>query len=149
MDEKAICLLCHVQVTEFKRSKLERHMQLKHEELRNQPAAERNVHINKLKETYFAKKQYCIKPKVDRILMASYKICHQIAVRGKVWTEGEIIKDCLLIAAKTIHNNSLEFEKIQLSTSTVERRVRVLAANIQSQIVDQLNQACYIGIAID
>ena len=121
-------------------------MQSKHEELGNQPAAERNVDINKLKEAYFAKKQYFIKPKVDRISMASYKICHQIAVRGKGWTEGEIIKDCLLIAAKTIHNNSLEFEKIQLSASTVESAgestSRQIFSHASVKIVDQLNQAC-------
>ena len=115
-------------------SKLERHLKMKHQELKDKP----KQYFEKLREnlTIQAKKLRKLSTIPDKAQMASYKIAQLLAKRKKSHIDAEsIIQPALAIAAEImIGSEAVEkFRKIPLSHQTISRRIGDMSVDINEQ----------------
>lgn len=69
---------------------------------------------------------------------ASFRVPLEIGKRGKPFTDGEMIKECLITVAEEICPKKVNlFNIVSLSANTVARRVQDIAENISSQLSDK------------
>ena len=69
------------------------------------------------------------------ITRTSYKIVQKIVERGKPFTDGNYIKECLMETVNELcPKNSILFASISLSASSVARRTEELGENIVAQL---------------
>ena len=67
--------------------------------------------------------------------MASFKCYYILARRGKPFTDGEMVKKCMIEAAKEVCPDKVEkFQDISLTANTVARRVDAMGDNVRSQV---------------
>jgi hypothetical protein len=84
-------------------------------------------------------------------LMASYVISNEIAKSKKSLNDGEFIKNCAIIMAKSINENRIasEFEKISLLRRTVTRRIADTDSIIRETLQTIMMNCAYFSIALD
>lgn len=65
---------------------------------------------------------------------ARVRVAHLIAKHGKTFTDGDLIKDCMIAAIKDMCPEKANlFKNISLSANTVARRVVDISENILTQ----------------
>ncbi|XP_077974754.1 general transcription factor II-I repeat domain-containing protein 2-like [Styela clava] len=81
---------------------------------------------------------------------ASYKIVTKLVERGKPFTDGAFIKDCILEAVNYLCPEKVNlFTSISLSPSSVVRKVEELGANVEQQIHDKAKNFLSYSLALD
>ncbi|GFY64669.1 proteinral transcription factor ii-i repeat domain-containing protein 2a [Trichonephila inaurata madagascariensis] len=81
---------------------------------------------------------------------ASFRVALEIAKRGKSFTDGEMIKECLIAVAEEICPEKVNlFKSVSLSANTVARRVQDIAENISSQLYDKNGHHEWFSLALD
>ena len=97
--DKALCVICNETVAVMKEYNLRRHHQSKHQEkyahLEGEVRAEKFAKLqNQLtsQRTLFSKSSN----ENTSLTKASYKVAYVLAKRGKPFTDGEVVKECLL-----------------------------------------------------
>ena len=69
--------------------------------------------------------------------MASFKCSYILARRGKPFTDGEMVKKCMIEAAKEVCPDTDKvgkFQDISFTANTVARRVDAMGDNVRSQV---------------
>ena len=85
----------------------------------------------------------------ESITRTSYKIVQKIIERGKPFTDGNYVKECLMEAVSDLcPKNSNLFASISLSASSVVRRTEKLGENIVAQLQQKAEISCGI-LAMD
>ncbi|KAL3879787.1 hypothetical protein ACJMK2_032070 [Sinanodonta woodiana] len=99
-SENALCVICNETVAVMKEYKLRRHHQSKHQDKYAQLEGKVRAEIfyklqNKLTSqmTLFSKSSN----ENEFLTKASYKVAYVLAKSGKPFTDGEVVKECLLL----------------------------------------------------
>ncbi|XP_042306980.1 general transcription factor II-I repeat domain-containing protein 2A-like [Sceloporus undulatus] len=151
--EKAVCLICQGTVAVFKEYNLHQHYQMHHKDTYDGFVGQvRKDKISKLKTSLASQQNILVKQKQQNIssMRASYEIAQAIASAGKSFTEGEFVKDCLLIAAKAMCPEKADvFNTVSLSACTISQRVEELGDNLKQQLQNSAKNLSYFSLALD
>ena len=80
----------------------------------------------------------------------SFKIAEAIAEKGKPYSDGEFIKNCLEIFVENVSPEKENLvEQINLSRFTVARRIDDLSQNIEVSLKDRISKCFAFSIALD
>ncbi|KOX68953.1 General transcription factor II-I repeat domain-containing protein 2 [Melipona quadrifasciata] len=75
---------------------------------------------------------------------------HLLATKGKPFTDGELIKLCLLVAAEEMCPEKMDlFRSVSLSARTTVRRVEDIESNIKSQLKGKAKSFKWFSLAVD
>ncbi|XP_076343055.1 general transcription factor II-I repeat domain-containing protein 2-like isoform X1 [Tachypleus tridentatus] len=86
----------------------------------------------------------------ESVTRTSYKIVHRMAERGKPFTDGKFIKECMMEAANELCPEKANFfESISLSATSVVRRAEELGENIALQIRQKARNSQWYSLALD
>ena len=76
-----------------------------------------------------------IKNENEAVTKLSLRLAHLLAIKGKPFTDGDLIKSCLLVAAEEICPEKIDvFRSVNLSTKTTVRRVEDIGRDIKRQL---------------
>ncbi|GFQ74061.1 general transcription factor II-I repeat domain-containing protein 2 [Trichonephila clavata] len=79
-----------------------------------------------------------LKTEQEAATRASFRVALEIAKRGKPFTDGEMIKECIIAVAEEMCPEKVNLLKtVSMSANTVARRVENIAENISSQLFDE------------
>ena len=80
----------------------------------------------------------------------SFLIAETIAKKGKPFSGGQLVKDCLQIFTDVVFPDKKSFvENVSLSHQTVARKVDDTAANIEDTLVQRLSACEFYSLALD
>lgn len=92
----------------------------------------------------------------DNVTEALFKIAWNIAKAKKPATEGEFLKNTFVECAESLFSEFKnkddiirQISKLQLSDSTVTRRVEVISDDLLSQLLKDIENAEYFSLALD
>lgn len=92
----------------------------------------------------------------SNVTIASYKICHVLAKRKKPFSDGEIVKEAMISASKSLFDGHKDksalmssIKGLQLSHQTVARRVEQISDNLEFQIHQDLQSCEYFSLQLD
>lgn len=73
-----------------------------------------------------------------------------LATKGKLFTDGSIIKECIVEAAGEVCPEKVNlFKTISLGSNTVARRIEDLGGDIIRQIKEKTKRFCSYSLALD
>uniref|UniRef100_H3ANB4 Uncharacterized protein n=1 Tax=Latimeria chalumnae TaxID=7897 RepID=H3ANB4_LATCH len=152
---KPICLICQQTGSAFKCSNLERHHTTVHAGFSEKYLPGSNLRKNKIEQlvTSFKSQQKIIKKSssiAECLTEASFEITWILACHKKAFTDAEIVKECFLTSAEILKNAILkQIKGLQLSDTTVMRRVEEIGKDIQQQLIADLSAAFCFSLALD
>ncbi|CAN7943134.1 unnamed protein product, partial [Ixodes pacificus] len=86
----------------------------------------------------------------ELLTLASYDVAHELAKRGKPFTDGEMVKDCTLrMATRLFPDKSNIIRNVSLAPNTVARKVEDIGTNITCQIAEKAKQFTHYSLALD
>uniref|UniRef100_H3AR21 SPIN-DOC-like zinc-finger domain-containing protein n=1 Tax=Latimeria chalumnae TaxID=7897 RepID=H3AR21_LATCH len=150
---KPVCLICQQTGSAFKRSNLEWHHTTVHAGFSEKYPPGSNLRKNKIEQlvTSFKSQQKIIKKKE-----ASFEIAWILARHKKAFTDAEIVKECFLTSAEILYadfNNKnailKQIKGLQLSDTTVMRRVEEIGKDIRQQLMADLSAAPCFSLALN
>ena len=158
-SEKADCLLCHEKVTP-KTYNLQRHKETKHKDFFNKHQTEEaRKEVFKVKLSQIEEMRQGIKRHLNRseiITKSSFKIAEIILKKQKPFSDGEMVKECIIAAMGEIldyhkDKNKLmsEIRQIQLSKQTIVRRAETISAEIKKLTLKKLDSSLAMSICLD
>lgn len=151
-NEKIMCLVCRECISVPKEFNVRRHFETKHTALSNLEMAERKIKAEKLLKNLSGEQQTFKKMTSSNEIATkiSLQISQQIVRAGKSFTEGELIKNCMMLAVSELcPEKKKSFENVSLSRMTVQRRVTDIADNIKENLEQYSKKFKYYSIAID
>ena len=137
VNSKIPCLVCRNMVSVPKEYNLRRHFETNHPNLAVLDINEKSLKAEILLASLLSEQNFFKLPSNESatVTRASFEISRKIAVAGKSFTEGELIKKCMLRAVSLICPNKIKkFENVSLSRTTVQRRIDDIAENITEQL---------------
>ncbi|KAI5150109.1 hypothetical protein ENBRE01_1306 [Enteropsectra breve] len=153
INEKIVCLICNEYISVRKEYNIRRHYETKHAAIYSKLCdPERLAELERLKRTV---------PSLDKIFqkitnvnksasLASLKITNILAKLGKPFTDGNIIKSCLLTAVEELCPEQFElFHSICLSPRSIARRIDEIGNNITDQLVERTKAFKWFSLALD
>ena len=152
LNDKPTCLICQARVSDYKDYNMKRHYDSRHNNYNDYSGQCRLDKIAKLKSTLMALSSFFANKvtETEKIVQASYAICEHLAKQMKPFTDGELIKQCMLIGAQyTCPEQRSTFSKISLSRTTVADHISELAADIKEQSKECSEHFDYFSIAVD
>ncbi|CAN8030131.1 unnamed protein product [Ixodes persulcatus] len=86
----------------------------------------------------------------ELLTLASYDVAHELAKRGKPFTDGEMVKDCALRMATRLFPDKINtVRNVSLAPNTVARRVEDIGTNITCQIAEKEKHFTHYSLALD
>ena len=152
-SNKALCLICNESIAVFKEYSIKRHYETKHFQnyskytgsLRTEKF-EAMKHGLKSQQSSFTK----LKTEQEAATRASFRVALEIAKRGKPFTDGEMIKECIIAVAEEMCPEKVNLLKtVSMSANTVARRVENIAENTYSQLFDKNGHVEWFSLALD
>ncbi|UYV75067.1 EPM2AIP1 [Cordylochernes scorpioides] len=132
-SNKALCLICNESIAVLK----EYNMKQKFEALK------RGL---KSQQSLFTK----VKTEQEAATRASFRVALEIAKRGTPFTDGEMIKECIIAVVEEMCPEKVNLLKtVSMSANTVARRVENIAENISSQLFDKNGHVEWFSLALD
>ncbi|XP_042204155.1 general transcription factor II-I repeat domain-containing protein 2-like [Homarus americanus] len=152
-DQKTTCVIYSESVAVLKEYNLRRHYETKHlstyskfsgklrsekyESMKRGLETQRNLFTRKFAEN-------------ESVTRTRYKIVHKMAERGKPFTDGNFIKECMMEAANDLCPEKADlFGSISLSASSVVRRTEELGENIVLQIREKAKNLLWYSLVLD
>ena len=112
INEKPVCLLCSESVSVMKEYNVRRHYVTKHsakydsfQGKRRKEKVQNMIKNLKQQQSIFTKKS----DNADNLLRASYIVSEKIAKHSKNYSDGEFVKDCLIVAAECLCSEEERF----------------------------------------
>ncbi len=136
----------------MKEYNIKRHYETKHQSFKSYTGAERDQKVKQLSAALLAQQQHLFRANKaqENSTLASNEVAHLMARHGKLFTEGELIKECLVKVANIICPEKMQdFKNISLSRNTVARRIEDLSANLKEQVTDKIPTFDFYSIACD
>ncbi|XP_076063867.1 general transcription factor II-I repeat domain-containing protein 2A isoform X1 [Oratosquilla oratoria] len=159
-----ICLLCDSHLSGFRRSNCERHFKTNHSSCSKQyplGSEERKVRLHELKQN-FKISQVVIENKTFEentvATLISYDIAHILAKYSRPFSDGEIMKKCIISAVERLSEAlPVEYKKrlmstannIPLSSSTITRRVEHISREMKSNLIKKMASCHFMSLLID
>lgn len=152
-SNKAMCVICNELIAVLKDYNIRRHYETKH-------SAQFDAFKDNVREREFEKlkRRLCLQQNIfkkrvhesEAATKVSLRIAHEIAKRGKPFTDGDYIKNCMLIAAEELFPDKTEQCKaVSLSANTVARRVEDIASDLRNQLQERASKFAWYSIALD
>ncbi|KAI6654440.1 General transcription factor II-I repeat domain-containing protein 2-like [Oopsacas minuta] len=133
-----ICIICSWDCTVNKECNLRRHYQTQHSKRYDEfTGLFRNEPVKRLRTERIAKKSMFVDQKQmsEVFVRASYRICEVSANRTRPFTEGQMIKDCLAIAAAEVAPKQQNlFSTISLTPNTMASRIIEMGIDLTNQL---------------
>lgn len=149
----ALCLICNETIAVLKEYNIRRHYDSRHackySKLTGKLRSDK-VHI--MKKNLTSQRQIFTKRTQQNksTLRASFQVVHILAKAGKPFTDGQLIKNCILKTVEEICPDKVSlFSAISLSPNTVARRTEDLGANIIRQFTYAASGFECFSIALD
>lgn len=124
VKEKCVCLICNETVAVMKESNVRRHYETKHPTFTSYTAAEREDKVQHMAANLQAQQQYFYPANntQENATIASYEVAQLIARRGKAFSDGDLVKQCLIkVAGIMCPEKMQEFNNVSMSTNTIVR----------------------------
>ena len=150
---KALCLICNEIIAVLKEYNIRRHYESKHSSAYSQFTGKlRSDKLETLKKN-LSSQQFVFKRKKaenEAATRASFRTVHLLAKHGKPFTDGDLVKSCMIEAAQEMCPEKVDlFKTISLSANTVARRVEDIGSNLMSQLKSKSKEFEYFSIALD
>ena len=137
----------------MKRSNLERHYRLLHSSsLDKYKEHTREAKLESLKRNYRTQTNIFtrIVNESRDVTLTSYKLSHLLASRMRPCTDGEILKQGILLFTENCCPTSTQkATKLQLSNDTVTRRVECISNDLREQLMSESKNFVSYSIALD
>lgn len=148
----AVCLVCNEKVAVLKEYNLKRHYTTKHPAEQRLTGERRKKRVTTLKASVMAQ-QSMVKQFAEESLVAtsvSLKISEVIAKKGKPFSDGELVKECLGIFVEEVcPAEKKALDNISLSKDTVGRRIDDLSKDIEVSLKCKLAECDWYSLALD
>ncbi|UYV78542.1 hypothetical protein LAZ67_16001943 [Cordylochernes scorpioides] len=137
-SNKALCLICNESIAVLKEYNMKRIVRTEKCE-----ALKRGL---KSQQSLFTK----VKTEQEAATRASFRVALEIAKRGTPFTDGEMIKECIIAVVEEMCPEKVNLLKtVSMSANTVARRVENIAENISSQRFDKNGHVEWFSLALD
>lgn len=150
---KCLCLVCRESLAAPKEYNVRRHYETKHaRDFSALSDSERKTKSEDLKRKLLAEQSIFTKAKntSEAATRASFQISRQIARSGRPFTDGDFIKECLMVASEEMcPDKKLVFQNLSLSRMTVQRRVHDIADDLSKQLEKSCSHFVYYSLALD
>jgi len=151
--DKIICLICKESISVLKEYNIRRHYETKHKTTFSKFTEK--LRLDKLQslQNNFSSQQLLFKKQKninEAATKASFRISHLLAKRGKAFSDGSLIKECIIQAVEEICPERIDtFKNISLSANTVARRIDDISNNLNSQVSNKTQEFISFSIALD
>lgn len=153
LNGKITCLICKAVISAAKEYNVKRHYTSNHGKQYDSHTDEiREEKLNLLKTTLYSQQESIRKfvKSNQSVTKASYEICYLLAKHSKPFSDGSIIKECMLKAVEClIPEKTQVFREISLSRNTVVDRISEIADNISHQQRSIVQRCLYFSLAVD
>jgi len=150
---KIMCLIWQETIAVAKEYNVKRHFSTKHGDRYNSLTGQLRIdRVNSLKQSVIGQQSLftAVSNKSEASTKVSFLIAEAIAKRGKAFSDGEFVKECLrLFTGVVCPEKKSEVEKASLSHQTVARRVDELASNIEESLTKRLAECELYSLALD
>ena len=150
--EKALCLICKKSIPVMKDYNLKRHFEKNHTTYQQLVGEKRAQKIENLQKEFVAQQSMFKKSNQESQASthASYVVAYEIAKRGKPFSEGEFVKDCMLKVAEIVcPDKQRAFQNVSLSRMTITRRVEEIGSDINDQLKSDIEKYVSVSLALD
>ena len=152
-NQDVVCLICQSTIAVMKEYNIKRHYCTKHSASYDSIVGQSRVDkMQQLKKSLSKQQEVFHGYKKDNELVTkmSFKIDEAIAEKGKPYSDGEFIKNCLEILIENVSPEKKNLvEQISLSRFTVARRIDDLSENIEVSLKDRISKCSAFSIALD
>ncbi|UYV80144.1 EPM2AIP1 [Cordylochernes scorpioides] len=152
-SNKALCLICNESIAVLKEYNMKRHYETKHyQNYSKYTGIVRTEKFEALKRGLKSQQSLFTKVKTEQeaATRASFRVALEIAKRGKPFTDGEMIKVCIIAVVEEMCPEKVNLLKtVSMSANTVARRVENIAENISSQLFDKNGHVEWFSLALD
>ena len=144
-----ICVICNDKISVCKEYNIKRHYASKHEsEYQKFNEERRKMKIEELTKA-IRSQQASLQKHVVKIRTCT-KVSYPIAKKGKPLVDGELIKECIVIAFNEYCPDKVNLVKETcLSHQTIDRRIDGLGDNIEGTLKDKLSVCVLYSLALD
>ncbi|UYV66586.1 EPM2AIP1 [Cordylochernes scorpioides] len=153
ISNKALCLICNESIAVLKEYNMKRHYETKHSQNYSKyTGIVRTEKFEALKRGLKSQQSLFTKVKTEQeaATRASFRVALEIAKRGKPFTDGEMIKECIIAVVEEMCPEKVNLLKtVSMSANTVARRVENIAENISSQLFDKNGHVEWFSLALD
>ena len=148
-----ICLVCNHKISVCKKYNIKRHYVSKHEsEYQTFNEERRKTKIEELTKAIRSQQASLQKhvAKIETCTKVSYLIAEKLAKKGKPLVDGELIKECIVIAFNEYCPDKVNLVKETcLSHQTIGRRIDDLGDNNECTLKDKLSACVLYSLALD
>ncbi|UYV67485.1 EPM2AIP1 [Cordylochernes scorpioides] len=152
-SNKALCLICNESIAFLKEYNMKRHYETKHSQNYSKyTGIVRTEKFEALKRGLKSQQSLFTKVKTEQeaATRASFRVALEIAKRGKPFTDGEMIWECIIAVVEEMCPEKVNLLKtVIMSANTVARRVENIAENISSQLFDKNGHVEWFSLALD
>lgn len=150
---KALCLVCQETVSVLKEYNIRRHYDTNHrEKMHGMQGLQRSQKIEDMKNKLAKQQSIFMKRSNDNIaaVRASYHVAQLIADKGKPFTDGEFVKECMMKVVEEICPEKKScFSSVSLSANTTMRRIEEMADDLLSQLASKAAKFEFFSLALD
>ncbi|XP_067933366.1 general transcription factor II-I repeat domain-containing protein 2-like [Watersipora subatra] len=149
---KCVCLICTETVAVMKEYNVRRHYETKHQAYASYTGAEREQKVKQMVAKLQGQQQYFLRAQKvqEKATIASYEVAQLIARHDKPFSDGDLIKHCLVKVAEIMCPEKVQdFNNVSISRNTVARRIEDLSANVKLQLSDKACAFDFYSIACD
>ncbi|XP_066471476.1 EPM2A-interacting protein 1-like isoform X1 [Tiliqua scincoides] len=151
--DKALCLVCNETVAVLKEYNLRRHYETRHKITYADFTGQQRLEAFEIMQRNLLSQQAAFtqrKTENEALTRASYKIAYALAKRGKPFTDGELIKACMMAAVAELCPEKMNlFKLLSLAPNTVARRIEDIGNDIANQIADKARNFHLYSLALD
>src|SRR5277367_463258 len=149
----ALCLICNETISALKEYNVKRHYQKKHDGQYNTLQGQfRKDKVASLQKN-LAQQQGLFTSNTElskNAVHASFSVAQISAKRGKPFSDGEIVKECLEAVADVMFpEKKRDISKISLSRFTMGRRVEDMSSDIEETLKSKTSAFEWFSLAVD
>ena len=161
VKETCVCLICGTTVATAKRHNVERHFNTCHKSYHDKypPAsALRAEKARELKTALGKQQSFFTRPAKNsqKATEASFRATHFLIKKKKAFTDGEVVKEAMLLIANTVFKDEKNgsdlistLSDVQLGASTMARRVSAMSSNLVDQLEQDLAKCKWFSLQCD
>lgn len=153
-EERPQCVICYEVLSNesMKPAKLRRHLETKHQELREKSQSFFKIKASELKRSKNIINKTATGTNNESAVLASYQVSLLIAKKGKPHTIAEeLILPCakVMVSAMLGEKASKELDIISLSNNTVKSRIVDMSGNVKEQLIMNVKASCFYALQLD
>ena len=152
-NQDVVCLICQSTIAVMTEYNIKRHYCTKHSASYDSIVGQSRVDkMQQLKKSLSKQEEvfHGYKKNNELVTKLSFEIAEAIAEKGKPYSDGEFIENCLEIFIENVSPEKKNLvEQINLSRFTVARRIDDLSENIEVSLKNRISKCSAFSIALD